>query len=212
MNKIVMDTSSVKNEIGRAIQQGLPGYEAHSELAPAYRERLMQGQDAETYHKAAVLIMLYQADGQWHFPLIMRAPSPYAHGSQVGLPGGRLDLEDNQNLKQTALRETQEEIGIPPHHIELMGGLTPLPIPVSKHLVLPYVGICTQENIQFKIDPVEVDFVIPCPLKTLINQEPFINETERPYYLVGEHKVWGATAMILREFQLLLHQNNLSFH
>lgn len=212
MNKIFMDTSIVKNEIGRAIQRGLPGYEAHTELAPAYRERLMQGQDAETYHKAAVLIMLYQKGPEWYFPLIMRAPSPYAHGSQVGLPGGRLDPEDNHDLMQTALRETQEEIGIQSHSIEVMGVLTPLPVPISKHLVSPFVGIYTQEEVLFDIDPLEVDYVIPCPLKALINQEPFKNEIELPYYLIGEHKVWGATAMILREFQLLLHQNNLSFY
>ena len=143
---------------------------------------------------------------QW---LIKRVPDGLVHGGQISLPGG--SQEAGESLRQTALREAREEIGAACAQVELLGELSPIYIPPSNFLVTPTVG-CVDQPPDFRCDPREVDELIEVPLSALfdrdvVKREPWVLRgatVEVPFYQIGPHKVWGATAMILSEFSMLL--------
>lgn len=130
------------------------------------------------------------------------------HSAQVSFPGGAWETEDI-SLEQTALRECREEIGVD-GHIEILGTLSPLHIPVSNYLVSPYVG-WIESKPEFHPDPSEVQYVIEASLEGLLDPAMRDMETlyhhqnpvEAPFYRVGKEKIWGATAMMLSEFLAL---------
>ncbi len=153
----------------------------------------------------AVLLLLYPKNGQLHFVLTRRQEDLNAHAGQISFPGGRQD--DGETLAQTALRETHEEIGIDPAHIQLLGELTSIYIPPSDFEVHPFVGWQNSTPL-FRPAVGEVAEILEVPLTHLFDpthrrQEPrdFNGLTlQIPYFAVGEHKVWGATAVMLSEF------------
>ena len=107
----------------------------------------------------------------------------------------------------TALRETEEEIGVDSSGIRILGRLSNLEIPVSGFDVIPYVGFYPGK-INFRPDPTEVSYIIEVPLKDLTDPEIRKNEIRTirckfvkvPYFDIKDEKVWGATAMMLSEF------------
>ena len=162
----------------------------------------------ENLHPAAVLISLYQHDGEWRFPLIRRTVDGFAHSGQIALPGGRRD-GDESNV-QTALREAHEEVNILPDNVEVIGKTSLLPIPVSNHIVQPVVGY-THNKPDFIPEPKEVAEIFSVSINSLCEREiqyelrHFKNrDWEIPFFEIGGHKVWGATAMILSEFRILV--------
>ena len=120
-----------------------------------------------------------------------------------------------KNYTHTALREAEEEIGVPQDQLEVLGSLTNLYIPPSNSLVFPTVGFIASKPF-FKPDPIEVAKVIEVPLKQLMDTS--IIGTHRvdvfngnfihaPGYTVnGEHLIWGATAMMIAEFVSIIHE------
>jgi 8-oxo-dGTP pyrophosphatase MutT (NUDIX family) len=114
-------------------------------------------------------------------------------------------------LEWTALRETHEELGVDPRSVKVLGGLTPLYIFHSDYCITPYVA-ARPARPAFVPDPVEVAEVLEVPLLTLLDpairreEEWVLHETitRVPFYQMGEHKVWGATAMVLSEFAAVL--------
>lgn len=169
------------------------------------------------HRKAAVVLMLFEQNHQWHTALMQRPESAHAHGGEVSLPGGRHEEEDG-DLQTTALRELGEEFGVMPHDVEVLGALSPLYIPVSNIYVQPFVAHWHQPAKGFRIDPVEVVEVLPTPVEWLLQTErrkithiPLAKrdgtrQTLRdvPYFDLHDRIVWGATAMILNEFATLL--------
>ncbi|GBE29569.1 putative NUDIX hydrolase [bacterium BMS3Bbin04] len=162
------------------------------------------------YQDAAVLIALHRCDGEFGFPLIVRAESEYAHGGQVGLPGGR--LEPGESLENCALRESEEEIALPRAKVKLLGQLTSLPVPVSEHLIHTFVGL-TEDDIHLQPDSREVKAILFMPVKKLLSRDtihtgefatPRGTLADVPYFELNEHHIWGATAMILSELKALL--------
>jgi 8-oxo-dGTP pyrophosphatase MutT (NUDIX family) len=162
---------------------------------------------------AAALLLLYPHDGAWWLPLTVRGSGLRAHGGQVSLPGGRLDHPD-ETVAAAALREAQEEIGVAPADVDVLGALTSLPIAVSGFLLHPIVGAATHRP-AFVLAPDEVDRVIETPISRLLQpdavswerralatgaQAPF----DVPYFELDGARVWGATAMVLAEFIALL--------
>ncbi|MCF7811950.1 CoA pyrophosphatase [bacterium] len=192
-------------QIEFALTQPLPGSPAQNIMSPEGRNLL------HFTHKfsAAVMIALYRENEQWRFPLIKRAEDDFAHSGQIGLPGGK--MEPGETIIETALRETEEEIGIKPEFIKVIGQLTELQIPVSSFLVHPVVGVmnCKPEWI---LECKEVDEVFTVSLDDVCNPDLVKSEMRRfkrgpvkvPYFRLYGHKVWGATAMILSEFGELL--------
>ncbi len=141
--------------------------------------------------------------------MIRRAEDGLTHSGQISLPGG--SQEAGESLQETALREACEEIGAACAELDVLGQLSPLYIPPSNFLVTPTVGWADQRP-DFRCDPREVAELIEVPLSALFDRNVMKREpwtlrgatVEVPFYQIGPHKVWGATAMILSEFSLLL--------
>ena len=166
----------------------------------------------EDHYKASVLTLLYPKQEEWHFALMQRPESPYHHSRQISLPGGRFEDQDPDE-SFTALRETEEEFGIPQTSIKLVGKLTQVYIPVSNFLVHPFIGI-VEETPLFIPDPTEVDEIIEVSINELLNSEnrkktdlqihPDLILEEVPHFYFSNKIVWGATAMILSELSEIL--------
>lgn len=160
--------------------------------------------------EAGALILLYPVDGDLYFVLTRRTETVAMHKGQVSLPGG--GREGIETLKDTSLRETSEELGIPAQEIRILGEpLTPLFIPASGFWVTPFVGYWPNPP-EFVPEPGEVVELICAPVSTLLDEHLIHNETWEirgesvmvPFYDIHGHKVWGATAMILSEFAAML--------
>jgi len=195
-------------------QSGLPGFDAQKLLSPPYRQHYdMEEIKKNSPRIAAVMILLYENDfGDLEFPVILRHSYQGVHSNQYGLPGGSFEPEDI-NLQYTALRETVEELGLEEENIEIVRQLTELYIPPSNFLVYPYIGIF-HGTPEFYPDELEVADVIPIDLEAFQAAEPVTFEktfsehiVDIPGYEIGEGEyIWGATAMILSEFNSLLEK------
>jgi 8-oxo-dGTP pyrophosphatase MutT (NUDIX family) len=210
---MINDKGALKNltleDVCTALQKPLPGLAAQIKLAPEIRVESLRANPPADARQAGVLILLYPHDGAWHFPLMKRAEDGLTHGGQISLPGG--SQEAGESLQETALREACEEIGAACTDVDVLGQLSPLYIPPSNFLVTPTVGY-TDRRPDFRCDPREVAELIEAPLsvlfdRTVMKREPWTLRgatVEVPFYQIGPHKVWGATAMILSELSLLL--------
>lgn len=194
----------------------LIGEEAHAKLSPPFRLKL-----AEKYKKkqksanvAGVMALFYpDVNNQTHLALILRKTYKGVHSAQVGFPGGKYEEEDD-SLIETALRETEEEIGVKMKSIDVIKVLSPLYIPPSNFMVHPFLGVAKKPLTFVKQDD-EVEAIIEVKLSDIINDETIINtkvttsytvEVETPAFLLNGHIVWGATAMMLSEIKVLLKQ------
>jgi 8-oxo-dGTP pyrophosphatase MutT (NUDIX family) len=152
-------------------------------------------------------------EGTLHLALTVRGSGLRNHTGQVSLPGGRVD--EGETLEAAALREANEEIGIDPSAIELLGRLTPLHIPVSGFLLHPIVGF-TPLRPAFQRAEWEVARIIEAPV-ALLSDPALVKREIRtrtvkgqsldvdvPYFDIDGEKVWGATAMVLAEFCAIL--------
>ena len=140
--------------------------------------------------ESSVLITLFLKNGHICFPLIQRPQYSGIHSGQIGLPGGKVDKID------TALRETEEEIGISSSNIIVLGRLTELYVQASHYNVVPIVGYLPYVP-EYHPDPKEVSRVIEGRVNDLIN-------VTAPYFDLNHEIIWGATAMILNEFSVVL--------
>ncbi len=138
-----------------------------------------------------------------------RVEDGLTHSGQISLPGG--SQEAGESIRETALREACEEVGAACTEVDVLGQLTTIYIPPSNFLVTPTVGQ-VEHRPDFKCDPREVAELIEVPLATLfdpkvVKREPWTLrglQVEVPFFQIGLHKVWGATAMILSEFKMIL--------
>ncbi len=154
--------------------------------------------------KAGVLVLLYPWKRQLHLVLTQRPSHIGLHQAQISFPGGR--QEDKESLEQAALREAHEELRIPVESIRILGELTPLYIPPTNYCIYPVVA-ATGKRPDFQPSEDEVAEIIEVPLDHLLNSQCMRREVwivrglkvEVPFYLFREHKIWGATAMVLAE-------------
>jgi len=198
--------SDIIKRLERRLKRERPGLRAQCRMMPRPRPgHRLYTEAEETSLKAGVMLALYSRDGALHLPLIRRAGTVFHHRDQIGLPGGR--LEGDETYDQAALRETQEELGISPEKIRVLGHLTPLYIPPSNYCIYPVVGVLDETPV-FLPDPWEVAEVIEVPLAHLLDSRHLRRENwiiqgepvQVPFYAFGHHKIWGATAMVLAEF------------
>lgn len=162
--------------------------------------------------KGAVLALIYPKGNVPHIILMLRNAYEGAHSNQVSFPGGRLEVSD-EGLLHTALREAEEEVGIDPAQVEVLGELSKIYIPPSRFLVSPFIGF-SRSRPDFKPDPVEVAEIIETPLESILTEDRIkrkpiyvqvVNsELDVKYFDLEGHVVWGATAMILSEIRELL--------
>jgi len=187
----------------------LPGQEAQLMMAPNIRKEEIRNMGmGKGPVKSSVLILVYPGSNEKACTAFIRRPKyDGVHSGQIAFPGGRYEESDG-NVMKTALREAQEEIGIDSTQVEMAGRLTDLYIPPSNYLVSPFVGLMHTRP-AFVPDKKEVEQIIEIPLCVFRDDEyltkiPITMATgeslETPCYLVDEHTIWGATAMIMAEF------------
>ena len=151
---------------------------------------------------AAVLVPLFEQDGL-HAVFTRRRHDLRRHAGEISFPGGRRD-EGDSHLCETALRETYEEIGLPPDAVELLGALQPTPTFVTNYAIYPFVGLI-EPGFAWVLQETEVGQVLELPLESvrrgyarrrLVRRGmPFRTDT----YEVGGHLIWGATARIVAD-------------
>lgn len=204
---IQKDFDSFIKQLSYRLNQPLPGRAAQVKMAPyPVDENRFQENLKRPSRPGGVMILLYPHRGDVYLPLMKRPVYSGAHSGQVSFPGGKFEQQDI-DLKSTALRETEEEIGVPPERVELIGGLSDLFIIASNFKVSPAVGV-TPQRPTFVPDPIEVESVLEVSLSQLqdtsrrgVEKMTFGDYTiHSPYFDVEGHIVWGATAMMLSEF------------
>jgi 8-oxo-dGTP pyrophosphatase MutT (NUDIX family) len=198
-----------KDTIRQAL--ALPGFDgvaAQQEMTPrprGYRPPEMPGQPRQ----GGVLVLLYPLEGRTHLVLTRRRDDLDLHAGQISFPGGR--REEGEILQEAAVREAHEEIGVEPSTVEILGKLTRLYIPPTAYEVHPFVA-WRSDRPAFRRQTDEVAEILEVPLTHLLDpgtrrEEPWEIRGFQvlvPFYLVGRHKVWGATAMMLSELLLRL--------
>jgi 8-oxo-dGTP pyrophosphatase MutT (NUDIX family) len=152
---------------------------------------------------AAVLVPLYSSDGELHAVFTKRRDDLRRHPGEISFPGGRYD-EGERDLLATALREAEEEIGLPADAVEVLGGLQPTPTIATGYAVYPFVGLI-EPGRAWTPSAGEVADVLELSLSDLLagyarrrlvrRGLPIRTDT----YLVGDHLIWGATARILAD-------------
>ncbi|MCB8994987.1 MAG: CoA pyrophosphatase [Bacteroidales bacterium] len=198
-----MNFEVIINAVRKELSKPLPGEHQQYLMSPEFRGRLPHSNEKR---KAAVMICLFPKEDELQTVFIKRPDYNGPHGGQVSFPGGVYE-EVDRDLIATAIRETEEEIGLRIFAEDILGLLTPLSIPVSNMIVQPVVGY-TRNYPEFKTDEREVEYLIPSGLPNLLNPEAVEREkwilhgteTEVPFYRVNGNIIWGATAMILSEF------------
>jgi 8-oxo-dGTP pyrophosphatase MutT (NUDIX family) len=206
-------TTAFDDQLRRRLALPLPGLEAQLRMAP--RPRLTWNPQTDPpLRDAAALVLLYPRDDVWWLPLTLRASTLPHHTSQVSLPGGRVD--PGETLEQAALREAHEEVGVESADVTVLGQLTPLPVPVSRYLLHPVVGVAPRRP-DFRVASAEVDRLIETSIAHLqdaetrrVHQRPFYRTAEGtmdvPHFEVDGTQVWGATAMVLSELLAVLDE------
>ncbi|PRZ27901.1 NUDIX hydrolase [Flavobacterium granuli] len=208
-----MDFQYFLEFVPNLVQADLPAMKAHVKMAPFERIESLKNIDIENKNPrtAAVMMLFYPKNGVTHLVLIVRNSYEGVHSGQIAFPGGKYEKED-KDFKETALRETQEEVGISPEVMEIIKAFTPMYIPPSNFMVHPFLGICNDE-ICFVPDPSEVAQIIELPLSVFLSDAivieanlstSYAQNINVPAFEIEGHVVWGATAMILSELKDVL--------
>ena len=186
-----------------------PGLAAQLKMAPPQRFGTKQTllKVPKNVKKAAVMMLLYpNREKELCFCLIQRTTYNGKHSGQISFPGGKREEEDI-DFWATALRESQEEVGVNPEKVQLITTLSPTYIPPSNFYVYPYLAY-TNQCPDFIAEEGEVDHVIEVPLEDLLKESAiqygpiiasYTSEVIVPMFVFGTYRVWGATAMILSE-------------
>ena len=199
-------------QLSHKLNGTLPGELAHGKMkARRLDNSAIQFPKAKNPRQSAVLIMLYELEGRMHFPLIKRSDYEGVHSGQISLPGGKMELTD-RDLVETALRETEEEIGIKSSEISVLGQLSSFYVGASNFQVQPIVGYA-KGDLSFRTDKVEVAQLVQTSLDEFsakTRKEMTMNvsgyDIIAPYFDLQGHVVWGATAMILNEFRTIVEE------
>lgn len=148
-----------------------------------------------------MLVPLFLAAGQPHAVFTRRRADLRRHAGEISFPGGRRDPEDTE-LRDTALREAEEEIGLPRSEVRILGELQPTSTFVTNYVIHPFVGEIPA-GLAWQISEREVDAVLELPLdalrasRTRRQMERRGISFETNAYVLEEHLIWGATARIL---------------
>lgn len=188
------------------LQKPLPGWDAQLKMCPlpVNGQRKRHSTEHSGGSPNSVLIPLYPDSKQDLNVILTLRTESIRHAGQISFPGGRAEV--NETPKETALRETKEEIGIKPATIRLAGQISPLYLFKSDNKITPYVGFLDHKPTLTR-NPNEVEEIITVKLNTLLSDTHLKRETwtlqerelEVPYWNIHRVPLWGATAMILSE-------------
>ncbi len=195
----------LQSDVARALKSAdIDAETAQKKMVPRPRGTRSSGLAGQP-REGAVLVILYQLNSATHLVLTRRRDDLNSHAGQISFPGGR--RENGESLIATAVREAQEELSVNPGNLNHLGRLACLYIPPSDYEVHPFVA--WHDGRPLFIPQVgEVAEILEVPLSHLLDPATCREEVweirgfqvEVPYFLVGGHKVWGATAMMLSEF------------
>jgi 8-oxo-dGTP pyrophosphatase MutT (NUDIX family) len=196
--------AAVRGRIGQ-----LPGVPAQLRMAPHPRHGWKPGFAPDEARPAAALLLIYPVAGAATILLTKRTPHLPSHKGQVSLPGGALD--PGETIEQAALREAQEEVGIPAGIVSVVGRLTPVHIPVSGFVLSPVVGtmatrpdmVAEAGEVERIIEAAVADLADPARHRRVTRVRDGL-EFDMPYFDIDAEEIWGATAMVLSEFVTLL--------
>lgn len=199
----------IETRLRSACRAPLPGADAHRLLAPQPRPGWRPGVVPEHATPAAALVLLYPQDDAPHVLLTVRAGRLGKHASQVSFPGGLIDA--GESVREAALREAFEEVGLDPAAVRMAGTLSPLYITVSNFAIHPVAGIADAPA-PLRPSAAEVARLLPVPLDALADPANLRRGTrwrdglhcDVPYFEVRNERVWGATAMVLAELLAML--------
>lgn len=205
-----MSLDELTKKLSLRLQRPLPGVTAHEPM-----RAIPVGDFHPTFEHefppklGSVLILLYEDQGVIRFPLIKRPVYTGAHSGQISLPGGK--AEPGEDAVQTALREGEEEIGVDHRAVNVVGRLSDFFVIPSNFMVTPVIGVV--KDPVFHPDPREVSRIISCSLLDLLLEGAIKNKEilaagqyrmMAPHFEIEDEVVWGATAMMLNEFRMVL--------
>jgi 8-oxo-dGTP pyrophosphatase MutT (NUDIX family) len=154
---------------------------------------------------SAVLVPIYNKEGQCHILFTQRTDNVKEHKGQISFPGGA--RQDGESLLDTALRESQEEVSLSPADVEILGELDDTATLTSNFVVTPFIGVIPWPH-NLKADGWETDELIEVPIAALLDKKAREDKNEviggKPvtsyFYHYGDRVIWGATARILHQF------------
>ncbi len=167
-----------------------------------YRRRVIEDPGQR---RAAVLVPLYTVADEPYVLLTRRTETVEHHKGQISFPGGAADIAD-QDLLTTALRETQEELGLPLGEIHILGALDDVRAAVSGFVITPFVGTIPYPS-PLQVSAAEISEIVTVPLRTFrdpgnlrVEERGTVGERVQIYfYQHGTDEIWGVTARIIKE-------------
>jgi len=208
-----MNLISLSEKLSIRLTQSLPGSVAHEPMRatpvgpirPKFEHKLPP-------KPGSVLILLYEDEGKIKFPLTKRPEYLGAHAGQISLPGGK--AEAGENYIQTALREGEEEIGVHSGELKVIGRLSDFFVIPSNFMIVPVVA-CSLTKPKFVPQESEVVKILEGSLDDLVRDDAI--QTKEilaakmypmlaPHFLIENEIVWGATAMMLNEFRIIVRE------
>lgn len=203
------------------------------------KERLQQNQSRfigeETALRSAVLIPLVQVGDEWHVLFEVRAATMRTQPGDICFPGGRMDATDPSPLA-AALRETQEELGVDPATVEILGHLSPY-VATPSFVIYPFVAAIEYDQIIHSYNKDEVEEVFTVPVEWLLHYEPYMHRVvvepvppsdfpfdkimngaqyqwrtrylEEWFFDYGTYTIWGLTGKILKHFVEIMKQETM---
>ncbi len=200
------------DQIPKYKKNSLGGLTSQFKLAPKLRKEVTDEMIVKKNpKKAAVMALFYpNKEGKTTFLLTQRAQYNGTHSAQISFPGGKVDLKD-ANLKETALRETYEEVGVSVEDITIIRRLTDTYILPSNFLVAPFIGICNSpptftpnKEVDQLIEVLLENLIKEQNLTTVLMETSYMKNVNVPCFRLNDYIVWGATAMILSEIKDLI--------
>lgn len=194
----------------------LPGTASHYKMAPLIRIKELEEEYIKKKNpkKAGVLALFYPNESRsTNLLLILRKTYQGVHSNQIGFPGGKREKED-LDIMHTALRETHEEVGVPPQQVSIIKSLSEIYIPPSNFEVQPFIGLYEDPK-PFVLQESEVESLVEVSLldfmddKKIFTQKlstSYAKNIDVPAFKLNGYTVWGATAMMLSEIRELLKQ------
>ena len=205
-----MSLSHLAEHLAVRLKRGLPGAAAQRDMEPELAFGRHSHSPPADARQAAVVIALFQRDGAWHVPLVLRPQTMKDHAGQIGLPGGA--VEPGEESRAAALRELREELGIQPETVRVLGPLSPIWVFASNFAVTPWLAAAT--NCTPQPQAAEVAELLEVPLLHLLDpasrstcrQRRGPLEFSAPCFLWGPHMIWGATAIIVAELVAVVRE------
>jgi 8-oxo-dGTP pyrophosphatase MutT (NUDIX family) len=206
-----MNLISLSQKLSKRLLEPLPGSSAHEPLrATPLGQRIPKFGHKAPPKPGSVLILLYEENGKIKFPLTKRPDYLGAHGGQISLPGGK--AEQGEDYTQTALREAEEEIGVPGSQLIVIGRLSDFFVIPSNFMIVPVVAYSLTVPV-FIPQESEVERIVYGSLDDVLRDDAVqtreilaakIYPMRAPHFLIEGEIVWGATAMMLNELRLVV--------